>query len=98
MDITDACDALKIDLRPIWTSRDDPRLQTADAFTKGFDSDNWRVPRTLTAELQKVLGLLQLIYLLINNPQKQPNSIHFSLVLLPQGLTHSPLAGKRNML
>jgi hypothetical protein len=34
---------LKLDIHPIWVSRDNPFLQKADGLSKGIDTDNWEI-------------------------------------------------------
>jgi hypothetical protein len=35
--------SLKLDIQPIWVSRDNPFLLKADAISKGVDTDNWEI-------------------------------------------------------
>jgi hypothetical protein len=37
---------LRLDLQPVWVSRDNPFLLKADAISKGVDTDNWEVSKS----------------------------------------------------
>jgi hypothetical protein len=47
---------LNLDLKPIWVSRADPRLQKADALTKQVNSDDWSVHPDAFGTVQQWFG------------------------------------------
>jgi hypothetical protein len=47
---------LNLDLQPIWVSRDDPRIQRADAMTKEINSDDWSIHEDSFRELERWAG------------------------------------------
>jgi hypothetical protein len=47
---------LNLDLQPIWVSRDDPRIQRADAMSKEINTDDWSIHEDAFRELERWAG------------------------------------------
>jgi hypothetical protein len=48
--------SLKLDIQPIWVSRDNPFLLKADAISKGVDTDNWEIAISDFDHLSTLMG------------------------------------------
>jgi hypothetical protein len=47
---------LKLDIHPIWVSRENPYLLKADGLSKGIDTDNWEIERQDFENLNNLFG------------------------------------------
>jgi hypothetical protein len=52
LQILELARSLKLDLQPVWVSREDPRLQKADALSKNVNSDDWSVHEVAFREFE----------------------------------------------
>jgi hypothetical protein len=56
LDILSRGRSLKLDIQPIWVSRDNPFLLKADAISKGIDTDNWEIAISDFDHLSTLMG------------------------------------------